>query len=182
MKRLFVGVPISTEIKAEVVPLLKELNNLGIKTTPINNLHFTLKFLGEVKDSETNEIIEILQNISISVPQFEINLTDLDAFPNQNDPQVLWIGTESKELIALMRKMNRELEYIRKDEHQKEIPHLTLARIKLLNNQSLLNNIFKKWNNVKFGKMKVEHFCLYESTLKKEGPEYKIIKNFLLSR
>jgi len=180
MSRLFIGIPVDLETKDKLVPILQELQIFKIKVVPIQNLHFTIKFLGEVHTSEIEEINNTLQNISKQYHTFTLKLENIGCFPNSTSPQVVWIGTHSKEMLSLMYKIETELQYIRKNEHQENLPHLTLARINNLTEPQKFQSWLKKYAAVNFGSINVDKIVLFESILSKGGPEYKIIREFSL--
>ena len=180
MKRLFVGIPISEEVKTKLNPVLNALMGLGIKVIPAGNLHFTIKFLGEVGEDKITEIVSKLEILAEQEP-FRVKLEGISAF-GEKQIKVVWVGLKPNEMLWLMKQANKLLNYIRKDEHQEEIPHLTLARVnKIKDNEGLLN-IIKKYQKVEFGEMLVDKFYLYESKLTSEGPVYKIIKELRLKK
>lgn len=161
MSRLFVGVPITDEIKEKILPLMNELQ--GVRAVPPENLHFTLKFLGEADPEEVKRKLS-----SLICKKFTIKLQKVGSFP-----RVIWIGG-SKELIPLMREVNQLLDHIRKNDYKEDIPHLTIAR-------GSSPEFVNKHKDDQFGEMEVDKIVLYESTLTPEGPIYKVVEEFRLS-
>ncbi len=178
--RLFIGIPVSEEIKAKIKPLYQRLEEIGqnLNLVPLENLHFTLKFLGEIEEQKIPEIKPRL--LKIKLKPFSISLEKLGFFPNEQRIKVIWIGIKSKELVFLMREINSRLDYIRKDEHETEIPHLTLARVKSIQDKEQLLQLIKNNQSTIFGQMEIKHFFLYQSQLTSAGPIYKIIAEFKL--
>ena len=175
--RLFIGVPVSEEIKEKVKPLYQKLKETDaiFNLVPLDNLHFTIKFLGDVDESKLEEIKGKLSEIKQS--SFKISLKGIGAFPSLERINVIWIGTESKEIISLMKKTDHLLNYIKKNDFEKEVAHLTIARVK----SGELKEFVEEFSETDFGEMLVDKFVLYESVLTPEGPIYKIIKEFKLS-
>ncbi len=178
--RLFIGIPVSEEIKAKIKPLYPKLEETGadLNLVSLENLHFTLKFLGEVEESKISEIRTRLETIKL--PPFSVSLEELGVFPSEQRINVLWIGIKSKELVSLMREINSRLNYIRKDEHETEIPHLTLARVKSGQNKERLLKLIKDNQSTIFGQMEINSFYLYQSQLTPQGSVYKVLGEFKL--
>ncbi|MFH0701865.1 MAG: RNA 2',3'-cyclic phosphodiesterase [Candidatus Woesearchaeota archaeon] len=174
MKRLFVGIPLSFDLKREIEPFLTELKLPGISPVAVENLHLTIKFLGEVEEEKILEISEKLSQLASLTPSFPVELKGIGVFPDLKQPRVVWIGTESKELVRLMRTVDKELDYIRQNEHAAGIPHLTLARIKSTN-EFLLRSFLHRHSNQNWGTLKVDRICLYEATLTPIGPIYAVL-------
>ncbi|MEK6937497.1 MAG: RNA 2',3'-cyclic phosphodiesterase [Nanoarchaeota archaeon] len=174
MKRLFVGIPLSSDLKQGIEPLLTELKLPGISPVAMENLHLTLKFLGEVEEEKILKIQEKLSQLASLTPSFRVELQGIGAFPNLKQPKVVWIGTESKELVKLMREADKEWNDIRQNEHPAEMPHLTLARIKSTN-EFLLRSFLHRYSNQNWGSLKVDRICLYEATLTPTGPIYAVL-------
>ncbi len=180
MKRLFVGIPVSSDVRERLTVLLQELTKSGAELTVVapENLHFTLKFLGDIPESKISEISSTLSGITRSQKPFSIRLTKLGAFPSLNYIQVVWAGGESPEMVALMKKVNTALDFYRRERHPQEIPHVTLARMKSVRNQSSLRAFLER--NVAAPVMSIEKVVLYASELLPEGPRYTVVKEFRL--
>ena len=182
MKRLFIGIPVSEEVKEKIKPVVKALQETGnsFNFVSLNNLHLTLKFLGEVEEKKIPEIMEIIGKVARKQASFEISLQDMGTFPNKRMIKVIWIGIISEALIKLMKELEKELQGIRRNEYSEEVPHLTIARVKMVKDRKKLQEILKEYENTVFGSMLVNQLFLYESTLTPKGPTYKIIQEFEL--
>lgn len=178
--RLFVGIPLSADLKEKIKPLYSVLKETGadFNFVSLENLHFTLKFLGEVEESKVGEIERKLKEISAR--KFAVSLKKVGVFPSWERINVIWIGTESKELLSLMKKVDDKLNYLRKNDFDKEVAHLTLARVKSGRNKEKLQEVLKKVENDEFGRMMADKFVLYKSELKLEGPVYRAVGEFWL--
>lgn len=174
MKRLFVAVPLTEEIKEQITPLREELKASGadLKLVALENLHFTLKFLGDVDENKIPAIVEKL--FLLQWKPFSLSVRGVGVFPSLERINVVWVGIESVELIALMKKINQTLNYIRKEEHP-ETPHLTIARVKSGRNKEQLPLLAEKYKNTLFGEMKVDKIILFESGLGKDGLKYEMV-------
>ena len=180
-KRLFVAIDISEEVKQKIQPVLDLLSelNVDLKIVPSENLHITLKFLGEVDKTEIRKIEDKLSLISEKFRNFEINFRQVGGFPSMEKLNVLWVGVENPILIELMKNIDDGLNDVRENEHE-EVPHLTIARIKSGRNKEELIDWLNKVRDKSFGPMIVDKIILYESELSSDGPKYEVLDEFLL--
>lgn len=175
-KRLFVAVPVSKEVQERIKAIYQPLTDTGadLKLVSLENLHFTVKFLGEVEESKIPELIKKINAFADKRNRFSVNLKGVGAFPNKNTIKVVWIGADNPQLISLIKDLDRELNYFKKKE-QEEIPHLTIARVKSEKNKDKLVNFIARFATENFGNLVVEKLILYESKLTQAGPHYTLL-------
>src|SRR3989338_6575548 len=130
MRRLFVGISVSAELRKNIVPFLREIEKLGepLAVVPEGNLHLTLKFLGDVDPNLVPNIQERLLQLRDSIQEkntkgkkFSLRLQGIGAFPDQRNPNILWIGG-SPDVIPLMQEAERLFADIAPKEYEKEVP------------------------------------------------------------
>jgi len=172
--RLFVAVDIDENLKPKILKLQEKFRLRGVKLVEPENLHFTLKFLGEQPEKNIYEIKHILEKIS-SMQSFEIKIAGVGAFPSEKFIRVLWLGSSGLEL--LMKKVQDSLSAVRKDEYEPQ-PHLTLARVSSHSNE--IQNMLQSVKDVEIGTMKVNSFSLKSSSLTGKGPVYSDVKRIEL--
>ncbi|MBI4147067.1 RNA 2',3'-cyclic phosphodiesterase [Candidatus Woesearchaeota archaeon] len=184
MKRLFVAVPVSEGIRDKIKPIAQALSetDADLKLVSLSNLHFTLKFLGDVEEKNIPEIENKLAGIAEKTKRFEVSVKSVGVFPSLDRISVVWIGAENSELFSLMKTIGKELDFIKKNDHEEDVPHLTLARVKTNRNQKELQEFVKKFENTGFGKMMVDKLILFESELRREGAVYRVIKGWELGQ
>lgn len=184
MKRLFVAVPVSEEVKERIKPILSELSktDADLKLVSLFNLHFTLKFLGDVDEKQIPEVEKKLAGIATKTREFEISVKGVGVFPSKDRINVVWIGVENFELVSLMKAVGKSLDHIKENDHSEEVAHLTIARVKTEKNKDKLREFVKKFEDKAFGKMKVDRMILFESELKREGAVHKVMKEFELKK
>ena len=135
MLRAFIAVDIPTEIlqkiQKETTDLRRGINSL-VRWVPPQNMHLTLRFLGDVSASNLEFLIQMLRNEAEHVHSFDIHLAGLGAFPNLKQPRVLYIGIQAPAALdALQRGIEgavRRLGY--EGEERPFSAHLTLGRVK----------------------------------------------------
>jgi len=183
--RVFVAIDIDDEIKNKIFEIQQEFKkiNCNIKYVEKQNLHITLKFIGEVDITKKEIIKETLSRSLIEEKKFSININSLGCFPNLSGPRILWVGIEEgkKELVFLSEKIDNELSRINiKKETKKFDPHITIGRIKSNYKISVLKEKIKELSIKNFGSFEVGSIVLYESILKSTGPYYNRLETFIL--
>jgi 2'-5' RNA ligase len=167
--RLFVGVPIPEDIKQNIAGCQKKLSG-DISLVSLENLHFTLKFLGEVPETKVNSISERLSIIVKQHNQFTVSIKRVGSFS-----RVIWAGAESNELLSLAEDVQETLADIKKENYDTIKLHLTIARIRS-GSVSV-----KNFANEDFGSFVVDRFVLFRSVLTSAGSQYTVLKEFALA-
>jgi len=177
--RLFIAINIPSEIKAELANLLKGISDHGLKKVSSENLHLTMKFLGEVDEKKAEAIKQRLAEIK--AVQFKISLKGIGFFPNGNYIKVVWVGIEEgrEEIIALQKEIDSRLSELGFPKERDYQPHLTIARAKYIKDHKKFME-FAESAKIS-ASLEVTSFDLMESSLLPGGPEYRIISGFKLS-
>ena len=177
-KRLFLAVSLPMDLKRELFGIQKEINNQleedfveakVFKWVMMENLHLTLKFIGEVGEKQISEIINNVEQITKNQKSFIIKTKEVCYNDIKKCPCLIWLTTEK----------NKDLENLaKKFDEKKFLGHITLARIKewafkkieIEERPSVIQEIKRE--------ISVKSIELMESVLKKTGYEYRIIKSF----
>ena len=179
MIRLFIAIEMPVAIKAEIAGLGRSIPQA--RPVPDEQLHLTLKFIGEVEGSRLLDIQDALTEISR--PQFTIGLYGVGTFPPRGIPRILWVGVHPVEpLLALRQTIESKLAEIAiPREKQKYSPHLTLAR---LNNSPLrhLQQFLAGNAMLRTPEFTVTAFNLYKSQLTRNGAIHSIIETYGLQK
>jgi RNA 2',3'-cyclic 3'-phosphodiesterase len=184
MKRLFAAIKIHpSESFVSLMYLWKHaLRNENIKWVETTNIHITLKFFGETEESRIAEIIEGLNMVATKHKPFKFYIKGAGVFGSSYDPRVIWFGIkENKELQNLSTDVLNSMEMIgwAKD-RQNIIPHLTMGRIKHVDDKTKLKELVSKNREVDIQEESLNEFYLYESILKPQGPIYNILETLKL--
>ena len=174
--RCFIAVELDTSLIEKIEPLQKELVNFDVKLVELNNLHFTLKFLGDIDQNTLNKIKEILNNLASNYTPFSVNIKNIGVFPNENFIRVVWMGVE--ELRPLQATVNESFSDIFKKE--KPSPHLTIARVRSQIYRKEVIDFIDRHKNDKIGTMIVDTVKLKKSTVTSKGPIYEDLATFRL--
>ncbi len=180
--RVFIAVDIPFSQKIlEVINELKKIQ-LNAKIVEIENLHLTLKFLGDTDENLIDKIGDIISNVIIDVPSFEITLEKMGVFPNQKYIKVVWIGVENTEILKkIAEKIDSKLGDLGFEKERRSFSaHLTIARIKSPKNKEKLLGLLNKYQETNFQKFKVNKILLKKSVLTPEGPIYTNLKEIEL--
>jgi len=181
--RLFLAIDLPDDIIEKIKEIQKKIihMNTDTNTTKPENLHITLKFLGEVEEHNVDEIEKTVSDVVRKFCRFRVSVEGLGYFGKQDYIRVVWIGTgEGRErLVKLMTALNRELNHIRREDYE-PFPHITLARIKSGRNRESLLHEIERLKDVKLGEFDVKKIKLKQSVLTKNGPIYTDLKCFRL--
>ena len=169
--RIFVAIEITNNDITNSIKKFQEKVNIDGKPVELQNLHFTLQFLGEISEEITEKIIQSLKTIEFS--SFDVNLKGIGAFPKPKFPRVIWVGADEiggNMLIQLSKKVEKVLEPLGFFSDKPFKPHITVFRIK-----KKIGDISGELKNHKmenFGIQKVSNFKLKKSMLTANGPIY----------
>src|SRR5437764_5711207 len=106
--RLFTAIDLPPSILFRLERLLSALRpEAQIKWSPLDNLHITIKFIGEWPDDRFPELVETL-DISFPHKPFQIELRNLGWFPNARSPRVLWLGVEGNDELERLAQCTEE--------------------------------------------------------------------------
>ncbi len=175
MKRLFVAVELPEEIRGKVNSLAAELPGEGVKPVERDNIHLTLKFIGDVPEDKVDEIKERLGKIKFK--KFKCAASGVGVFPNPDYIRVVWAGIKCDEMPRLAAEVEKALEGIGKKENRPFSSHVTIARVKRKIDAA---GFLEKHNHDNFGEFEVSGFVLMQSELGRSGPTYTSLKNFTL--
>ena len=161
------------DTKKDVRDLTEQLSEKRVRWMRPENLHVTLKFIGEVADARVEGIRGALRAVHAEAP-LDLRFRGLGFFPNENRPTVLWTGLRAAaDLPSLRGDIDRALatQGIAK-EKRAFLPHLTLARFTSPGLHETLRAVIRKNSERDFGSFQAREFYLVQSKLKPSGAEY----------
>lgn len=183
--RLFIGIDLAAAMLAEVnhfIRLFDQNNpsgNTGLKWTSPENLHFTLKFLGEVPLSRLNDLKPALSQAVSLNKTFPLQLGEVGCFPAKGIPRIIWLGVTGGEpqLIKLANSVeNACFGYGFPKEERPFSPHLTIARLKGSSSGFKFFGPKFQFSSTTI----VAEINLIESQLYPTGPVYRKVESFQL--
>jgi 2'-5' RNA ligase len=180
--RLFVALACPREQRGRLAVARDSLKSLGnIKIVADDNLHITLKFLGDVDSSMLGRINAALS--SLNYGRFELALKGLGAFPSPNRAKVVWAGVSEgfDEVVSLSHRIDESILELGFGREIRFHPHVTLARVKGEYDKNILKDVVEASCLIEYGKWQAQEFILMESRLSSMGPAYVELETFPLS-
>ena len=177
MHRLFVAIRPPEEIRDLLIDAMDD--SPALRWVGDEQLHLTLRFIGEVERPLANDIAAALQDVRSS--SFELRVAGVGKFERRSGG-ALWAGVEPKEKVAaLAAKVERTLQQVGLEpEHRAFSPHITLARWNRRNAEAV-DSFLRQHANLRSDPFPADRFILFESHLSRHGPHYDEVAAFTLS-
>lgn len=179
--RCFVALDVSDEIREKTAKIQENFRISGIKLVEKQNLHFTVKFLGDISEETAEKTREILREIR--KPAFDMRISGIGAFPNAMHPRILWAGSASAEMKEMAGAIDSAIAWMGFPRQENYVSHMTIGRIKELAGKEArirICSIIEQLETIEIGCMKAESISLKESVLCKKGPIYRDVERFSL--
>ena len=186
--RLFVALEPPSAVRDNLAAFIKDMSLLSeqfeqrwVRWVRPENLHVTLKFIGEVADPKLDGIRIALGTVRGEGP-IHMQIRGMGFFPDEERTTVLWTGLDAAENLASLASaidVAMAMQGIRR-ESRAFLPHLTLARFAPPGIQKKLLVAIKQHGEREFGSFQASEFHLIESKLKPSGAEYTSLASFPL--
>jgi 2'-5' RNA ligase len=181
--RAFIAVDLNPTIKRTIEDIQNHLkkSDCAVKWVRPENIHLTLKFLGDVNIKKINSLIQTLADLFCNTKPIETQLTQLGAFPNIKRPRVLWVGLkdDKQNIVQLARSLEENLGKIGFQKDQKPFsPHITIGRLPAPKNIQALTQAISSYTLPPAQAQTVQQVILYKSTLTSQYPIYKKLAKF----
>lgn len=179
--RIFIAINLPNDIKRELSLYEHKWPELPAKWTPMDNMHITLEFLGDLTDEELGEVCIVVKEVAQRHSSFSINLNNVSYGPPKKiPPRMVWAkGEKSEELSDLKDDLQKYLleRVAFRPELKNFSPHITLARISEWKWKKIEPEERPEVNeNIDFI-FTVESIEVMESELKRGGPQYIVIES-----
>ncbi|MFH0868346.1 MAG: RNA 2',3'-cyclic phosphodiesterase [Candidatus Woesearchaeota archaeon] len=171
--RLFIAIEVPDDVKGYLSAVQEKIKNDAankISCVNKNQIHLTLKFLGEVHADKIEAIKTALKTITFD--PFSVCLDKIGVFPSEKYIRVVWVGLKPEEpVLELQTSIDENLKKLFKKEKSFKA-HVTLARVKYIEDKEKFIN---KLKNIKVEnkKININSFILVKSTLTPKGPVYE---------
>ena len=174
--RTFIAVELPEEMKQGLARLQADLRKHGARVswTRPEGLHVTLKFLGNVEESQIEAIAEAVRTAVSGSTRPRLTVAGTGAFPGWGSPRVLWVGVEDEEgrLGAIQARLEKELEKLGFEREKRAFkPHLTLGRVKAIGGVRPVSEDLRN-RQVDLGTFEVTQIVVMKSDLKPTGAVY----------
>jgi 2'-5' RNA ligase len=187
--RSFIAIELPRELKLSLVRLqdkLKPESRAPVKWVDPENIHLTLKFLGNIDSGLTGRITSALGEAIQGVPPFDIEVSGLGVFPNIRRVQVVWVGLAGE--VAKLAQLQQRIETCLVPlgfaaEARSFTPHLTLGRVRDYAAPDERQKLGQLINGIAFEagcRVNVDAIHLIRSQLTREGPVYSKISTVSL--
>jgi 2'-5' RNA ligase len=182
--RAFIAIELPKEIRNVLSGFQDELmkTRAQVKWVKPENIHLTLKFLGEIEQGKVLEIHSVLNGIAQENPPFRVCLSSLGAFPKLQYPRIIWIGVnDAQPVIEIAKDLDKQLIKIGLPAESRPFStHITLGRVRSgLNRKALVERLESLNKNLSPAspEFKVFNLTLFKSTLTPRGPIYEVISS-----
>ncbi len=173
--RVFISIDMPEAVKKQIVKIQNSLPEFSGKLTEPENLHLTLKFLGEIDEKRLGEVERRLKEIKLD--GFETEIDSIGIF-SEKFIRIIWLHLRNCD------KLQKEIDNVLKDLFPRErrfMSHLTIARVKRIKDKKkFLESLEKiKISEIRFV---VNEFELKKSVLTEKGPVYEILREYKLGK
>jgi len=177
--RLFVAVfpPVAVQHAAAAAIEALRAPGDGVSWVKPDNLHYTLRFIGEVGDDGARRITEAARVAAAQCTPFEATLGGVGAFPNAHRARVLWIGMSAggRELVMLAQELAAALEPRGFERERKAFsPHLTIGRVRDPREDWVPRLAAAPEIDPVCAGFRVDRLCVVESRLDPRGSVYTV--------
>jgi 2'-5' RNA ligase len=179
--RAFIAIEMAPGIQSQLDEIQKQMRQHikgnAIRWVRSQNIHLTLKFLGDVSIANLDSIKNILADEAINHDPFEIIIGNLGAFPNHHRPRIIWVGIKAPQnLTSLQQNLETKMEKLGYAREERPFsPHLTLGRVAPNISDSERHFVKETLDNTQvgiLGTVQVDAVHLYKSDLQPSGAVY----------
>jgi len=187
--RAFIAIELSPDIRLQLGQLIQKFRALRIQAVrwvAVENIHLTLKFLGDINRTDLDKLSIILLSRSAEFSPIPFQVGGMGAFPNNRKPRVVWVGLQTS---AALQQLQSAIEDAATQigiptEERGFSPHLTLGRVR--NDVSpadlqTLGSALTAMQASDFGFMTAASFTLFRSDLRQQGALYTPLAHFPLT-
>ena len=186
--RVFIAIDINDEIRAGLGDLQQQLQNKAdikkgdVRWVTPQNIHLTLKFLGEIKDEQVVDACNVVKDVTSRHRSFELEVKSVGCFGGRS-ARVLWVGVGKgrDSLLQLQKDLEQQLASSGWPPEQREFAgHLTLCRVKNSRAGVKLAAIIENYKDFRLGTIEADSVSVYQSRLTPSGPIYTVLGNYKL--
>lgn len=188
--RLFIAIELTPEIHAQLgklIDAIKPFDRYKLNWVKAENIHLTLKFLGDTPESAIPSISQALTLAAQQNTPFSLSVSGTGCFPSPRQPRVFWAGLQAPpQLNRLQKDIDQSLLPLHIAAEKRPFsPHLTLARVPESCPPESAAAVFQqllKYQNTVFGNFQVDRVTLFKSTLTRQGAIYQRLVTFSLRK
>ena len=189
--RVFIAIELSQQtldaIEKQTARLRQTVGDEIIRWVPPQNMHLTLKFIGDIAPSHLDFLKQMITREAATHPQFEMQIGGLGSFPNSRMPRILWVGLHAPAVLTSLHKSIEtgasRLGY--EKEERAFSPHLTLGRARQNIKPEELAKVRTALDTIQLGNIataRVDSVHLFKSDLQSGGSVYTKLFSAPLSK
>ncbi len=179
--RVFIALRLPKQLQESLSDLQNRMQipSRAVKWVEKDNIHLTLRFLGEIEQDQLQPIKNILDNIARKYTGFNITMDNLGVFPGIKEPRILWVGIANghNEIKSIVEDLNANLAELGfNSENNPFLPHITIARLRQEKINSSLTQeleLLQKQLTLNKAEFYIDRIVLLQSTLTRQGPIYE---------
>lgn len=185
MVRSFLAVELPRAILDRIGEVQRELksSNADVRWVNPGNIHLTLKFFGNIEETEIDSILMAIEEPVRTTSPISITVRGVGGFPGLKNPRVIWVGLHDEKgaSVSLQKRLEGELGKIGFPPEDRPFhPHLTLGRMRSNRGKDELVGRMRRFKEEGFGQFQVDKVILFRSDLRPTGPIYTPLRTFLL--
>ncbi len=177
--RCFIAIDLDERVKMALSAFQNKLKgcNADIRWVNPENIHLTLKFLGNIDESMLDKVKTNLEDICNKYNRFGLEAKGMGLFPDKRRPRVLWVDIRGNDsLTGLQRDIEEGMVSLGFDREDRRFsPHLTIGRFRSWRGIEALYDKIQLHKDDSFGLINVRSVFLMESKLRPSGAEYRKI-------
>ena len=188
--RLFVAISLPDPVKDEIEKAQRQLRDSipgkSVRWTKREQFHLTLKFLGNVRESQVSELISALRESCMRFSELQLRAERIGFFPDARFPRVLWAGVhdEKSQLTPLQSAIEESVKSFTEERPEKRFTgHVTLARLLRIQRREAeaLAKTVSTMSQRLFGEWVANKVELIRSELSSSGSRYTTLADIPLS-
>jgi 2'-5' RNA ligase len=177
MLRLFIAIPLPTEVERQLDRLLTQLRprSNNVKWVAAKNIHLTVKFLGDTDEALVPGIKSDIDKAAAPYQPFQTTLDTIGAFPNLRRPRVIWVGGSDPipDAVRLADDIDLRMTKLGFEREKRPFkPHLTLGRVRQGRRVDELGDYLQTFE-LKPIPLLLDRIVLFKSTLTPQGAIYE---------
>ncbi|HHO56980.1 MAG TPA: RNA 2',3'-cyclic phosphodiesterase [Thermoplasmatales archaeon] len=154
-----------------------EKTGARLKMVEPENVHLTIKFLGDIKEEMVKDIRKIMEDAVKDIQPFRGVIRGVGAFPGINNIRVIWLGFhDDGEVVKISKTIDENLSSLGFRKERSYVPHITVARMKSGLKKEEVIRVLKEYEEREFGEVECKEIKLKKSILTRDGPIYEDIE------
>ncbi len=172
--RAFIAIEVGFSHEMEKLYRMLKETGAKLKMVEPENIHLTIKFLGEIDEEMVRKVKEEMMNAVSEVKPFRGVLRGIGAFPGKNRIRVIWIGFhDNGEVVKISKAIDEGISRYGFKKEKSYVPHITIARMKGRERKEKVLQIIEEYEKKEFGEIECREIKLKKSILTPKGPIYE---------